>query len=275
MLAIRHTRHPAERAPRRPVQHRLVPQRRPPADLSTRPSATGSGSCRRCRCRPASGTAAAEAARRRPPGAGGRPVATYLRKFLAGDAVLMWDLGGGRTAEDVARVAQASDSSASSTRAGRRRGPVGRVLGATPATWTSSGPHRWPLFTSLEMTKYRDWLAQRKALIPPGQADLDVGAEPPARLVRRTGLRPGRPPTFADPIGPHPEQVRLLAYIAPGVPGAAGSGSGPTGSSPTRHHGRDRLQGMALLNAEIDMLEPVLLRRREARPSGSTPATRT
>src|SRR5262249_24504513 len=67
---------------------------------------------------------------------------------------------------------------------------------------------------------------------------------------------------FTDPVGPHPEQVRVMAHVALAC-GARGVGFWSDRYLADSHHGRDRLQGMALLNAEIDMLSPVLLTARE------------
>src|SRR5205085_308727 len=69
----------------------------------------------------------------------------------------------------------------------------------------------------------------------------------------------GRPDAehFEEPIGPHPEQVRLLAYIAL-ASGCQGLGFWSDRFLADSHHGRDRLQGMALLNTELDMVAPVL-----------------
>src|SRR5262249_2735535 len=63
---------------------------------------------------------------------------------------------------------------------------------------------------------------------------------------------------FAEPVGPHPEQVRLLAYLSIAC-GCRGVGFWSDRFLADSHHGRDRLQGMAILNSELEMLAPVLM----------------
>ena len=190
--------------------------------------------------------------------------------------MLFWDLGGGRTGGDEPRVARTSEAIRRNDPRRPRGADVWDGFSAYSSYLDVVGAHRWPLFTSLDMGKYRDWLD------PAAHADrhqprhvLDVGAEPPAGLVRRE--RPGAEADdpFTDPIGPHPEQVRVMAYIALAV-GCRGLGFWSDRFLADSHHGRDRLQGMALLNSEIDMLSPVLTASgTRPRRSGSTPATRT
>src|SRR5207248_7198610 len=91
---------------------------------------------------------------------------------------------------------------------------------------------------------------------------------PAANGVRQAGAvvstsRRDLPPVpqeegFADPVGPQPEQVKLLAYLSLAA-GCRGLGFWSDRYLADSHHGRDRLQGMALLNTELDMLAPVLL----------------
>ena len=99
-------------------------------------------------------------------------------------------------------------SPTSGTAAARLRQPLQRLM---------LGMHRWPLLTSLELDAYRDWLEQP----PPA----DARTRTPGRGCRRTcrtgttassydGDEQKTPPT--EPIGPQPEQIRLLAYIALG-----------------------------------------------------------
>lgn len=181
----------------------------------------------------------------------------YLRTFLSTDAVLMWDFGSGRTAEDVSRVARAAEV----VRTVDPRRPRSVDLWDGFATYssyvTAVGAHRWPLFSSLELTMYRDWLAQRKALTPPGKMTWTwIQTHPPEWYVQ---LLTGRPDTceFDHPIGPHPEQIRILTYLALAA-GHRGLGFWSDKFLENPAHGRDRLLELALLNAEIEMLKPVL-----------------
>lgn len=185
-------------------------------------------------------------------------VTRYLRQFLSGDAVLMWDLGGGRAAEDVGRVARAAEI----VRRYDPRRPRAINLWdghSAYATYVNAiGAHRWPLFSSLELTSYKDWLAQRKALTPPGRLFWTwVQTHLPDWMVTTLCGRPDVA-EFADPVGPHPEQIRILTYLSLAA-GARGLGFWSDKFLSNACHGRDRLLELALLNAEIDMLKPVLL----------------
>ena len=77
------------------------------------------------------------------------------------------------------------------------------------------GTHRWPLLTSLELAAYKEWLMQRRKLLP---ADAFcwtwIQTHLPDWFMTTAYERPtGK---FDEPIGPQPEQIRLLTYIALG-----------------------------------------------------------
>ncbi len=190
----------------------------------------------------------------------------FRRKFNNAD-VLFWDLGGGLTNSQE----QIVNWSAAEIKKIDRRRPIGGDLWDGFQSYSSYldvvGAHRWPLFTSLELVKYRDWLAQRRALAGPQPVFWTwVQNHLPewyiANIVNRPVDRGAGPPVdaeaFTDPIGPHPEQVRLLAYISVAC-GCRGLGFWSDRFLADSHQGRDRLQGMALLNSELRMLSPLLL----------------
>ena len=185
-------------------------------------------------------------------------VARFVRKFKSGDAVLMWDFGGGRTAEDLPRVARAADA----VRAADPRRPRSVDLWDGFAAYSNYvdaiGAHRWPLFSSLELSAYRDWLLQRKALLPPGKLMWTwVQTHMPEWLITQLYGRPDVA-SFADPVGPQPEQIRILTYLSLAA-GCRGLGFwSDQFLAKDTHSGKDRLLELALLNAEIDMLRPVL-----------------
>jgi len=184
-------------------------------------------------------------------------LAAYLRKFLAGDAVLMWDLGGGRTAEDVARVRQASDHLRSWDPRRPKAVDLWDGFGTYAAYTDAIGAHRWPLFSGLELVYYREWLAQRRALIPPGKMTWTwVQTHLPSWLAEMVCGQPD-PPSIAEPVGPHPEQIRILTYLSLAA-GHKGLGFWSDKYLDNLTHGRDRMLELALLNTEIDMLKPVL-----------------
>src|SRR5690606_27204610 len=67
---------------------------------------------------------------------------------------------------------------------------------------------------------------------------------------------------FRDPVGPQPEQIRLMAYTALSA-GSRGLGFSSDRYLADSHQGRDRLLCCALLNQEIDMIESMLVNSRE------------
>lgn len=184
----------------------------------------------------------------------------FRRKFAPAD-VLFWSLGSGLTDEQERRV----NFAAAEVRKGDRRRPLGGDLwdgfGAYSQYLDVVGAHRWPLFTSLGLAEYKDWLAQRKQLATNRpvfwtwvqnhlQDDL-------ARVLADRPVNPGEgPPKPA--VGPHPEQVRQLAYLSLAA-GCRGLGFWSDAALSESAGGTGRLQGLALLNTELDLLSPVIL----------------
>lgn len=172
------------------------------------------------------------------------PFDAFRRKFAASD-VLFWDLGGGLTDDQLHRVGTV----AGEIRKTDRRRPLGGDLWDGFQAYSQSldvvGAHRWPLFTSLELTRYRDWLGQRREL---------AGPRPVFWTWIQNHVPAGSPVAGA---GPHPEQIRLLAYISVAA-GCRGLGFWSDRALADAEQGRDRLQGIALLNTELDLLDRVL-----------------
>jgi hypothetical protein len=187
----------------------------------------------------------------------GRNVGRFLRE----QSVLCWDLGGGNLqfeqCRSVMSMAQAihnvdplrplavdvRDGFLSYSRAGNQQLMI--------------GTHRWPLQTSLELAAYRQWLMQRRLLLPPDafcwtwiQTHL-----PDWFMTTAYDRTNGR---FTEPMGPQPEQIRLLTYIAVGC-GYRGLGFWSDRFLADSHTGRDRLLTLALLNQELRLLEPLLV----------------
>jgi hypothetical protein len=192
---------------------------------------------------------------------GGEEFSQVMQKFSSSD-VLFWDLGGGRTGEESDRVFRTSDSIRRLDPRRPRGADVWDGFNGYSNFLDVVGAHRWPLFTNLDMARYRDWLAQRKSLTA-DRATFWTWVQnhlPDWYVTQVLEQKPDDP--FQTPIGPHPEQVRIMAHIALAC-GCRGIGFWSDRFLADSHHGRDRLQGMALLNAEIDMLSPVLLATRE------------
>jgi hypothetical protein len=185
---------------------------------------------------------------------------TAVTRFLDTQAVLFWDLGGNLTLDQAPAV----------NRLARRLRdldplhPVAADVVDGFRSYTSGdrrlmvGTHRWPLLTSMDMLAYRDWLQARRRLVYSGtfcwtwiQTHL-----PDWFLALVYDRGPGG--RFDEPIGPQPEQIRLLAYTAVGC-GYRGLGFWSDRFLADSHTGRDRLLELALLNQEFVMLEPLLL----------------
>jgi hypothetical protein len=180
-----------------------------------------------------------------------------IRKFQSADGVLFYDLGPVRS-EDYRRVSRTIEA----IRAADPRRPTGADVWdgfsrfAIPLQLI--GTHRDPLLTSLELDRYGQWLAQRQILATGSKFTWTwIQTHIPDWQVR---LLYDRPPDdkFPEPIGPQPEQIRLLTYLAI-ANGCKGLGFWSDRFLADSHHGRDRLVQLALLNQEIEMLEPLLL----------------
>ncbi len=186
--------------------------------------------------------------------------ADFLRKFLANDAVLMWDFGTGRTAEDIGRVVRAAEVVRSYDPRRPRSVDLWDGFGAYSRYVNAIGAHRWPLFSSLELSAYKDWLEQRRALIAPGKMMFTwIQTHLPDWYCRQLCGRDTMD-RFPEPVGPHPEQIRILTYLAL-ASGCRGLGFwSDKFLAEDTHNGKDRMLEIALLNSEIDILRPVLAR---------------
>ncbi len=186
--------------------------------------------------------------------------ARNVARFLEQDAVLCWDLGSNldtRGFPEVARVARAF-------RATDPMRPLAADVWDGFRSYSSSledvmlGAHRWPLMTSLELSSYRDWLVQRRRLAAPNTYCWTwVQTHLPDGFLRVAYDE--KAPAPKEALGPQAEQVRLLAYVALGC-GYRGLAFWSDRFLADSHAGRDRLLGLALLNQELQMLEPLLVK---------------
>jgi hypothetical protein len=187
-----------------------------------------------------------------------------VARFLEQDSVLAWDLGSNLSAEQFSHASQLA-------RAFRAADPQRPVLVDVYDGYRGFsrsfeqlmlGTHRWPLFTSMELSAYRDWLVMRRQLSVDNYSWTWIQTHLPAwytRLVYERDDDQG----FKEPVGPMPEQIRLLTYcaLAAGYRGLAFWSDRYLADS---HQGRDRLLALALLNQELRLLEPILTRALEA-----------
>src|SRR5262249_40476858 len=175
------------------------------------------------------------------------------------DAVLFWQLGPGGLAREQAAAAART---AQVVRAVDPQRPLAADgwdgFGDYSRRVQLLGAHRWPLMTALEIPQYREWLNQRRLL---GNSNTVMWTWIQTHLPDwHTNLVYDRSggPGFDEPVGPLPEQVRLLTYAAL-ASGCRGLGFWADPFLANSHQGRDRLQAMALLNQELQMLEPLLV----------------
>jgi hypothetical protein len=179
-------------------------------------------------------------------------------RFAADDAVLFWYLGGdfrGGEIDTISKTAQA-------VRSADPHRPIaldawdGLPAYSRRADLVSS--HRFPLNTSLELLQYRDWLNSRRQLDRYGSFFWTWVQTHLQEWFLAAAYPEADQHQFTEPIGPQAEQIRLLTYIAL-ASGCKGLGFWSDRFLADTHEGRDRLLALALLNQEIQMLEPLLL----------------
>lgn len=181
-----------------------------------------------------------------------------LNRYLKHERVLFWYLGGGRSFEQYDKVIQ----TASFVRESDPHRPLG--VDAWDGMWPYSrnidivGTHRWPLLTSLELTGYRDWLMQRRNLARPGTFTWTwIQTHLPEWYTQLVYDRSANA-AATEPVGPQPEQIRLLTYIAL-ASGCRGLGYWSDRYLADSHFGQDRLLELARLNLEMQLIEGALL----------------
>ncbi|MCU0705683.1 MAG: hypothetical protein MUF18_17070, partial [Fimbriiglobus sp.] len=190
-------------------------------------------------------------------------LARHFQRFATSDAVLMWDLGSGRTTNQVRRVAKLADAVRRLDPRRPRAVDLWDGYSAYSSYVDAIGGHRWPLFTSLELSGYRDWLTQRRALTAPGKLNwTNIQTHLPEWYQNNVFGKPNCE-RFDQPVGPHPEQIRLLTYMAV-ASGYRGLVYWSDQFLSDACHGQPRLLEIALLNMELELLEPLLLAAQEA-----------
>jgi hypothetical protein len=196
----------------------------------------------------------------------GTRLASAIKRFLTYDDVLFWDVGGGGLAKEQAGAAGTLATLIHNSDPDR---PVavdiwdGALDFRMKAPNLMVGMHRWPLMTGLELGQYREWLTQRRNLgkskgVPTPFAWTWVQTHLPDWFTTLVYEKPGAGSTFDEPIGPQPEQIRLLTYTAVGS-GCRGLGYWSDRFLADSHTGQDRLLALGLLNRELKLLEPLLL----------------
>jgi hypothetical protein len=185
------------------------------------------------------------------------PFANELARFPEPDSVLFWDVGGVLENDQVKPLAALVQRIRTADAGRPVAGDVWDGFMPFSRTLNLVGAHRWPLGTTLELSHYREWLDQRARLAMPGTFTWTwIQTHLPewyAALVLGRDTARG----FDEPVGPQPEQLRLLTYTALAA-GCRGVGFWSDRFLADSHQGKDRLLTLALINQELDMLEPLL-----------------
>ncbi len=184
-------------------------------------------------------------------------IETELQRWLSGDAVLFWGLGGGLVDEQKEIMRQA----ARTVRTVDPHRPIAADVWDGLEPYSNSvdlvGFHRWPLMTGLELPQYHQWLEQRRLLARPGSFTWTwVQTHLPEWYTTLVYDKLGSA-GFDEPIGPQPEQIRLLTYLSLAA-GSRGLGFWSDRFLANSHQGRDRLLQLALLNMELQQLDRLL-----------------
>lgn len=185
-------------------------------------------------------------------------IAKQVQPFAENDSVIFQSIRGSLRRDQVQMVL----SALSKARQADPSHPLGGTVedGLLPYSRSLNivGAHRYPLMTTLEMSKYREFLESRRKLANPGVFTWTmIQTHLPDSLSESLYNQPAQA-AFRDPVGPQPEQIRLLTYNAL-ASGCRGIGFSSDRFLADSHQGRDRLLSCALLNQEIEMLEPLLV----------------
>lgn len=174
------------------------------------------------------------------------------------DAVLFWHLGGTLAYEQSETISQFSRMIKLTDPGRPNGGSVWDGLQPYSRSLDLVGVHRWPLMTTLELTNYRKWLEQRQRLTNPGTFTWTWIQTHLPDWFSWLMYEQSSNNSFKEAVGPQPEHIRLLTYTAIGA-GVKGIGFWSDRFLADSHFGRDRLLSIALVNQELEMLEPLLL----------------
>jgi hypothetical protein len=178
-----------------------------------------------------------------------------LERFPVSESVLAWHLGGGWSAEntdllkEMARAIAARSNRPLALEAWDGLRLYSRHVGLL-------GTYRWPLYTGLELADYHHWLAQRRRFADPGSYLFTwIQTHTPGWFKQFTPANNPSP-------SPQPEHIRLLSYLALAA-GYRGLAFWTDESFADPQQARGRLLQLALLNLELEIVEPFLATARE------------
>ena len=188
----------------------------------------------------------------------GELLTNTVHSFPEPDNVLFWYLGTALAAEQFSLVDR---SSLFVKNADRQHGFCAADVWDDMARYSNKldmvSLHRWPLMTTLELNQYRDWLQTRSRLATPHTFLWTWIQTQTPDFYTQLWYQKTSAAGFTEPIGPQPEQVRLLTYLAVGS-GFRGIGFWSDRFLAESHQGHDRMLTVALLNQELEFLEPML-----------------
>lgn len=181
-----------------------------------------------------------------------------LARYTDTDAVLLYHFGPTLSFEHAVPISRAAQTVRSVDPGRPIAGEIWDGMLPYSRNLNMLGIHRWPLMTTLELPKYREWLELRRNLANPDAYVWSwIQNHTPDWFTQVLYDRVGNE-EFKEPVGPQPEQVQLLTYTALSA-GVRGLGFWSDRWLADSHQGRDRLLMCALLNQELEMLEPLLI----------------
>ncbi len=182
-----------------------------------------------------------------------------VSRFPAQDAILCWQTGTNLTQEltDLMPRAIRTVKNSDPYRGRPVAGSVWDGFAPYSRHLDMVGVHRWPLFTGLELIHYRDWLETRGHLTEPGiYLYTWIQAHTPEEIQARMADQPPAGAAAPD-VQPHPEQIKLLSYLALSA-GYRGMSFWLDRALTEQPVDRVRWLTLALLNQELSLLEPML-----------------
>ncbi len=185
-------------------------------------------------------------------------ITKQVQRYADNDAVLFRRLGGIFSYEQAPLVSRATQVARGADPAHPIAADVWDGMMPYSRSVNLLGVHRFPLMTTLELPKYREWLESRRKLANPGVFTWTWIQTHLPDWYSELLYNQNAQAEFKDPVGPQPEQIRLMAYTALSS-GSKGLAYWSDRFLADSHQGRDRLLGCALLNQEMDMMEPMLV----------------
>lgn len=181
-----------------------------------------------------------------------------VNRHADNDAVLFRRIGGLLAFEQATLVSRATQVARTADPAHPIAADVWDGLLPYSRSVNLLGMHRFPLMTTMELDKYREWLELRRKLAAPGVFTWTWIQTHLPDWYSEMLYNQSAQAEFKEPVGPQPEQIRLLTYtaLASGCRGLAFWSDRFLADS---HQGRDRLLACALLNQEMDMMKDMLV----------------